>query len=234
MISFEDLNVAPEIKTVLMKYEIDFVFQPIFSRDERIVGYEALMRPKGKNILEFIEEMKKMDALHELELLTFFGATLAYKQRNYDELLSINSLPSEAFSREEAQAYSECFHPIKEKLIIEILEYTDEKFWTWSLKQEHVEKYKGIEIALDDFGTGHNDHAAVEFYQPHMIKLDRTLISGIDKDKKKQREVKDCIRKMHSKTVAVLAEGVETAEEYEYLRAASVDFFQGYYLARPS
>ena len=117
MLSFETLNVSDEIKSVLTQYNIDFVFQPIFSRENVIIGYEALMRPEGKNILEFIEEMKSANKLHDLELLTFFGATLAYKQRNYNELLSINSFPEDAFTEDEALQYSLCFRPIKEKLI---------------------------------------------------------------------------------------------------------------------
>lgn len=234
MLSFETLNVSDEIKKVLMQYNIDFVFQPIFSRENVVIGYEALMRPEGKNIMEFIDEMKAANRLHDLELLTFFGATLAYKQRNYNELLSINSFPEDAFNEEEALQYSLCFRPIKEKLIIEILEYTDERFWTWELKKKHIDTYAGIEVALDDFGTGNNGLDAVEFYEPNMIKLDRTLISDIDKHPHKQNKVREYVEKMHSKLVAVLAEGVETKEEYDFLHSISVDFFQGYYLARPS
>lgn len=234
MLSADNMNISDDIRRILQQYNVRFVFQPIFSREGIVVGYEALMRPEGKNILDFIEEMKNMDKLHELEVLTFFGATIEYRNRNYDELLSINSFPAVAFSLEEARQYSECFRPIKEKLIIEILEYTDEKHWTWSRKKEILKIYQGIEVALDDFGTGNNDRRAVDYYEPHMIKLDRSLISEIDKDTDKQRNVIDIVNEMHSKTVAVLAEGIETAEEYEFLRSIGVDFYQGYYLGRPA
>lgn len=234
MLAFDTLNVSDKIKTVLNQYSVDFVFQPIFSRSNSRIGYEALMRPKGKNILDFIDEMQEKEKLHELELLTFFGATMAYKERNYNELLSINSFPSEAFSKEEALEYSLCFRPIKEKLIIEILEYTEEKQWTWEAKQEHINEYKGIEVALDDYGTGSNDINAVEYYQPQMIKIDRSLISDIDSDIEKQSKVLDLVKAMHERSVVVLAEGVETKEEYEWLLQAGADFFQGYYLGRPA
>lgn len=234
MLKFDNLQINDEIKSVLQKYNVDFVFQPIFSREENIIGYEALMRPDGMNILDFIEAMKEKEKLHDLELLSFFGATMAYRQRNYDKMLSINSFPEDCFSHEEALQYSLCFRPIKDKLIIEILEYTEEKDWTWDMKKKHVETYQGIEVALDDFGTGHNDMAAVEYYQPDMIKLDRGLISEIDKNPGKQELVKEYLKEMHDKAIVVLAEGVETKEEYEYLMSIGVDFFQGYYLGRPA
>lgn len=234
MLSFDSINVSEDIKSVLNKYNVEFVFQPIFSRTGKVVGHEALMRPEGKNILDFIDEMKELGKLHELELLTFFGATLEYKQRKYDALLSINSFPSEAFTREEALEYSLCFRPIKEKLIVEILEYTEEKHWTWTAKREHIDNYKGIEVALDDFGTGNNDSRAVDYYKPNMIKLDRSLISGIDTNPEKQSRLRELIDEMHKRVIVVLAEGIETKEEYEFLFNSGVDFFQGYYLGRPA
>lgn len=71
MLSFEKLNVCDEIKSILMQYRVDFVFQPIFDRLGEIYGYEALMRPEGKNVLEYIEEVKHNNMLHELELVSF-------------------------------------------------------------------------------------------------------------------------------------------------------------------
>ncbi len=234
MLDFEELNVSEDIKSVLRQYHVDFVFQPIFSKYGKIIGHEALMRPEGKNVLDFIDEMRAADKLHDVELLTFFGATMAYRQRGYDTLLSINSFPSDCFSHEEALAYSLCFRPIKDKLVIEMLEYTEEKHWTWDMKKQHVERYRGIEIAIDDFGVGNNDLATVDYYKPDMIKLDRSLISDIDVSKDKQDHVASLVDEMHRRSIVVLAEGVETKEEYNYLKDLDVDFYQGYYLGRPA
>lgn len=233
MLCFEQLNINSELKSILNKYKVDFVFQPIFSKDESLMGYEALMRPEGKNILDFIEEMRAEDKLHEMELLTFFGATLAYLQREYDKMLSINSFPAECFSKEEVLEFSKCFEQVVGKLIVEILEYTEGSHHIWEEKQAFISTQHCAEIALDDFGTGHNNINAVEYYKPQMIKLDRTLISDIDKYEDKQHKVKEIVWEMHSRKVAVLAEGVETKEEYEFLKSIDVDYFQGYYLGRP-
>ncbi len=234
MQDYDSLNVSDDIKKVLKQYNVDFVFQPIFARQGELVGYEALMRPKDKNIMEFIEEMTELDKLHDLELLTYFGATLAYRQRGYDIMLSINSFPSECFSEAEALEYSLCFRPIKDKLIIEILEYTREQGWTWEMKKKHLDTYRGIEVALDDFGTGTNGEEALDYYRPDMIKVDRTLITDIDKDIDKQTYIHKLIKECAHRAIVVLAEGVETKEEYDFLCEAGVDYFQGYYLGRPA
>jgi len=226
--------ISDKTKAILEKYDVDFVFQPIFSRMEEIVGYEALMRPKGMRVLDFIEEMRQKNKLHDLEILTFFGATNAYKERGYETLLSINSFPTEVFSKDELIEYTRCFEMPREKVIVEILEYADEKNWTWGSKSAQIDSNSGVEVALDDFGTGFNDEKAVEYYRPQMIKIDRSLINGIDKDEKKQSYLKKLIFDMHSKMIVVLAEGVETKEEFDFVKELGADFFQGYYLGRPA
>ena len=58
MIPFAELNVCDDIKNILMQYNVDFVFQPIFDRTGDVFGYEALMRPEGgKNVLDYIERI---------------------------------------------------------------------------------------------------------------------------------------------------------------------------------
>lgn len=233
MISYEGFPISGEIKATLLKHRVDFVFQPIFNKDKEVTAYEALMRPEGKNILDYIEEMRREGRLHELELVSFFGATAAYRQRDYDKKLCINSFPSECFTADEARNYSHCFMPMKGTLVIEILEYSEGDLQTWKIKQEHSKLYRNVEFSLDDFGTGCNDSSAVDFYRPHTVKLDRSLITGIDASPEKQRDAAAYVTKFHQKGICVLAEGIETQAEFSHLAACGVDLFQGFYLARP-
>ena len=71
-------------------------------------------------------------------------------------------------------------------------------------------------------------------YQPHIVKLDRQLISEIDEDKFKQVFVKQHIAEFHRRGIKVIAEGVERKEEFDLLKKYGADFFQGFYLARPA
>lgn len=233
MISYDGFPINDEIKATLLKHRVDFVFQPIFNKNREIAAYEALMRPEGRYVLDYIEEMRQTGRLHELELVSFFGATAAYRQRNYCKKLCINSFPSECFTAVEAKNYSDCFRPIKDKLVIEILEYTENDPWKWEVKKAHSRIFDDVEFSLDDFGTGFNDSTAVDFYRPQTVKLDRSLIHRIDASPEKQHQAAAYVDRFHRQGILVLAEGIETQAEFTYLATCGVDLFQGFYLAKP-
>ena len=90
---------------------------------------------------------------------------------------------------------------------------------------------KHWKVSLDDFGMGENNMNAVYLYTPDIVKLDRSLICGIDNDARKQENVRTYLESFHERGMQVLAEGVETREECDFLRSLGVDLFQGYYLS---
>lgn len=236
MIYFEQLPLAKDILNALKELEIDYVFQPIFYPDGKTVfAREALMRPKHMTVMELIEKYQKEDRLHIIEVATFFGAMQAYTLRGYSEWISINSFPSDAMEMEEAEAFLDYFGAeIRGKMIIEMLEYPSLSISKWTTKNESVRSMDNL-FAMDDFGSGINtDIKKVEFLNPHIVKLDRSLISGVNNDEVKQKNCKETIAILHDMGKKVVAEGVETKEEYEYLVSAGADFFQGYYLGRPA
>lgn len=210
--------------------KLDFAFQPIFKKKTmEPVGYEALMRPLGCTPLQLIGEYRMKGGLHTLELATFFGACKAYYDRNLEGILSINSFPSECFTREESDIFFQCFPDVAKEMFVEILEYTDLDFDKWMLKREQI-KSNGISIALDDFGSGNNDMMSVNVFQPNEVKIDRSIITDIHKSMKKQEFLLHLIDEFHKRNINVLAEGVECKEELDFLMSTEVDCFQGYYL----
>ena len=193
MIYFEDLPLDKEIIKALSELKINYVFQPIFYPDGKtIYAHEALMRPEGRTVLELIDEYTKRDELHILEVATFWGATQAYFMRGYKEKLSVNSFPCEVFSIEEAETYREYFGKDRNALIIESLEYPRFDLKK-SLKKRDVAALGDNEIALDDYGVGFNDLDMVKIMEPSIVKIDRSLLSGIDSDPQKQVNCKDII-----------------------------------------
>lgn len=235
MVSFFELPLNEEILQALVELEIDYVFQPIFYKDgKKIFAYEALMRPKEKDVLALIDEYETAGKLHVLEVATFFGAVQAYKERGYEEFVCINSFPSECFTEEENRVFNEYFgEEIKGKGIIEILESPEFSEESWESKK-NILKEQNLKVAIDDFGTGNSDMEAVDILDPHIVKLDRSLFADIHQDEEKQRICKGYIADFHSKGMQVLAEGVETKDEFEFLQKQGVDLFQGFYLARPA
>ncbi|MGN0169668.1 MAG: EAL domain-containing protein [Lachnospiraceae bacterium] len=233
MIDFADMPLNDEMRRLLDELKIDFAFQPIFkAKTMEVTGYEALMRPVGSTPMQLIQHYRMKNGLHTLELATFLGACKAYYKRNLKELLSINSFPSECFNEEESAVFFQCFPHIAEKMFVEILEYTDLDYDKWVLKREQI-RSNGICISLDDYGTGNNSMEVVNIFEPEEIKIDRSLIEGIHLDTGKQTHFLELVDQFHRRGIQVLAEGIESKEELDYLLTTDVDFLQGYYLGRP-
>lgn len=235
MIYYNQLPLSDDIIQALSELNIDYVFQPIFYPDGKtIFSREALMRPKDMTVTELIDKYEKMGKLHIIEVATFFGAMQAHILRGYTEWVSINSFPSDCMTMEEAEAFLEYFGgDIRKKMIIEMLEYPSFSLANWTIKNESVRIMDNL-ISLDDYGVGINDMDKVKMLNPDIVKLDRSLISNIDKDEYKQANCKDIIDLLHHKNKKIVAEGVETKEEFDYLVNVGIDLFQGYYLARPN
>ena len=235
MIYYDHLPLDKDIMTALRELSINYVFQPIFLPDGKTVyAWEALMRPTDVTVTDLIAEYKKRDKLHVLEVATFFGAMQAYFLRGYEEKVAINSFPCDCMKQEEADVFLDYFgEKIRGRMIIESLEYPYFSSEHWDEKNRSVRFMENM-LAADDFGTGINDLELIELMSPHVVKLDRELISGIDHIREKQENVKNLVSLFHSKNYLIVAEGIEEKEEFEYLVGLGIDLFQGYYLARPA
>ena len=94
-------------------------------------------------------------------------------------------------------------------------------------------KRLGIHLAVDDFGTGYSSLAYLRRFPIDVLKLDRSFVMQQDENVTTVDFVKAFVDMAHALGMAVVAEGVETAEVLAFLRAAHCDQAQGYYLARP-
>ncbi|WGS45328.1 cyclic di-GMP phosphodiesterase [Burkholderia sp. JSH-S8] len=91
----------------------------------------------------------------------------------------------------------------------------------------------GAEIHLDDFGTGYSSLSQLSRLPLDAIKLDRSFITGIDRNLRSQALVSSVVSLAHALNFSVVAEGVETRGEADFLKQIDVDQAQGYYFARP-
>jgi hypothetical protein len=116
-------------------------------------------------------------------------------------------------------------------VIIEILESDIEDF---DLLLKFVNEYKkhGFMIALDDFGTGFSNWSRIIRLKPDIIKLDKSIIRGIDSDFFRQEAAGSLIRLAHNTGSLVIAEGVETEGEALSSLELGADFIQGFYFSR--
>ncbi len=116
-----------------------------------------------------------------------------------------------------------------------VIELTEHRPWSWAAVQPAVDRLRaaGARFAVDDAGAGHSGLQQVLDLRPSIIKLDRSLIAGIDRDEAKVALV-EMLGLFASRIDAwVLAEGLETEAEMARIMALEVPLAQGYYLGRP-
>ena len=218
--------------------KINFAFQPIFETETgNIYGYEALMRPTPYSPMEVIAEYASHERLNEIEEFTVYYAAKQFLENKLTGKLFLNSFPSAFISDEMMVKLLELTRQnFKDgRLVIEMLEYTEFDSHAHYKKTSQFERAKtGQLVAIDDYGTGKNiDEECIDFYNPDIVKIDRSLISNIHANVTNQKALIDICNYLDKKGIIILAEGVETQEEYDYLKNYPVKLMQGYFLGKP-
>jgi diguanylate cyclase (GGDEF)-like protein/PAS domain S-box-containing protein len=94
-------------------------------------------------------------------------------------------------------------------------------------------KELGVSIAIDDFGTGYSSLAYLKRFPVDKLKIDRTFVAELPKDREQCAIVSAIVALAHALNVRVIAEGVETNAQREFLARCGCDFVQGYLIGKP-
>jgi diguanylate cyclase (GGDEF)-like protein len=97
---------------------------------------------------------------------------------------------------------------------------------------EHL-RTMGIGIAIDDFGTGYSSLSYLKRLRPNQLKIDQSFVSDASTDNDSKAIIKGVVGLANALSLSVVAEGVETAAQMEFLRTSGCHVLQGYYIARP-
>ena len=102
-----------------------------------------------------------------------------------------------------------------------------------TIKTLQILRNLGVSISIDDFGTGYSSLAYLRRFPVDKLKIDIAFIRGITTNADDAAIVLAIIRMAQTLKLEVIAEGVETAAQLEYLRSHRCDQIQGYYFSRP-
>ncbi|MGK2939005.1 MAG: EAL domain-containing protein [Solirubrobacteraceae bacterium] len=198
------------------------------------VGYEALARFSGRPPRppdHWFRAAGTVGAADELELVALQRALLRLDELPPDAFLSLNGSPS-TFARPEAQRLLTAV--ATDRLVLEITEHAPVEDYDALAADLRSLRRRGARVAVDDAGAGFASLRHILRLSPDVIKLDRSLVSGISRDKAQQALAGGLISFAEKMGALIVAEGIEFAEELGTLRELGVHYGQGYLLARPS
>lgn len=206
--------------------------QPIVRpADMVVVGYEALARMSAapQHPPDWWLELASGFGLRKRLELACLSAALRLGPPPEGRMLFVNASPSTVAD----PAFVDLSTEFPDRLVVELTE------------QEAVEDYdalrnclagylqRGVRLAIDDAGAGYSSLRHVVQLAPDYLKLDRELVSGIDRDPTRRALIRAVVAFAREVGTSVIAEGVETRAELDVLRDAEVHLVQGYLLARP-
>ena len=102
-----------------------------------------------------------------------------------------------------------------------------------AIERIHELENLGVSTAIDDFGTGFSSLSYLRYLPIKKIKVDRSFVSNLGHNTKDAAICKGIITLAKELELQVVAEGVETQAQLDYLKAQCCDLYQGYLLARP-
>lgn len=220
-------------------FQLAFAYQPIVDLKARSIwAYEALVRgPRGESawsVLSLVNE----DNLYEFDQACRIEAIRGAARLGLPGRLSINFLPNAvvhpaACIQRTFAAAQEAGFPL-ENIVFEVSEGERVRDRPHLVHIFREYRRYGFSTAIDDFGSGFAGLDLLSAFQPDVLKLDMALVRGIDGDRGRQAIVKGVMTMCAGLSVRLLAEGVETPAERDWLAGEGVDLMQGYLFARPA
>ncbi|WP_397451295.1 EAL domain-containing protein [Pseudomonas sp. NA-150] len=244
--ALERLELESDLRHALEQQEFTLYYQPQFSGDgKRLTGAEALLRwrhPRRGLVppVEFIPVLEELGLVVEVGDWVLAEACRQLKSWHQAKVrvpkISVN-ISARQFS--DGQLGTRIATILNETGLPPAcleLELTESILMREVNEAMHILdglKCLGLSIAVDDFGTGYSSLNYLKQFPIDVLKIDRTFVDGLPSGEQDAQIARAIIAMAHSLNLAVIAEGVETHEQLEFLREHGCDEVQGYLFGRP-
>lgn len=232
------LRLESELRDALGKGQFELHYQPqMCPRNGSTCSVEAFIRwrdPRG----EVIGPNSFLPMLHEMGLMPKVGAWVvknackeAARWANKDWRVAVN-VDAQQLNMDLLTVVDEALAAsglAAERLELEVTEKDILKNSEQAATLLDALRERGVRIILDDFGTGYSSLAYLKRFPVQGVKLDGAFLVGHCDN----RVIQAVIELVHALQLSVVAEGVETKEQFDSLAQQGCDLVQGYYLARP-
>lgn len=242
----EYIQLESALRKAIHNNELALYYQPkLHLKKGSVIGMEALIRWEHP-VLGIIDPVRFIPIAEETGYIMQIGEWALYEackmnkywqDEGYEHLtISVNLSPKQFHHPHIADVIAKILTQTKlnpRYLEIEINEKTIMENSGASGKQLANIKATGVVISIDHFGTGYTSISHLKQFPISILKIDQSFIKGIPNIPNDLAITNAFISLAHNLGLAVVAEGVETAEQVQYLSNQSCDIVQGYFLSHP-
>ncbi len=234
-------NVAALLKIAVAQDLVSMVYQPLqYLGSGEISAVESLMRLRmldGSSIPPnvFIPIAERSGTILELGQWAIRTVCHEILAPNLMQTASVNVSPIQLRSPGFAAFVALTLHEAGitgDRLALEITEGQDMEMHSCAIRCISDLKSLGVKIWLDDFGTGFAGLSWLRLIDFDCVKIDKSFVKDCHTARGKMM-LKDIIRLVRNRQATILAEGVETSQQFEVMKTLGIDLVQGYFLGRP-
>src|ERR1700704_6379094 len=242
------LQLETDLRHALERGEFRNFYQPIVALvSGEIAGFEALLRWQHPTRgllgpIEFIGVVEETGLIRELgwwnlsEACRQISEWRASSKANKNLIISVNLSAKQFLQPNLVEDIRKLIREINlppEALKLEITESTVMKDPSAAVEMLQQIKALGVRLAIDDFGTGYSSLSYLHRFPLDTLKIDRSFISSMDDGGDGMEIARTILPMAKNLRLDVVAEGVETIEQFEQLKKFNCAFGQGFYFSRP-
>jgi len=222
------------VRDVIQNRSVQMLFQPIIKLSSgSLVGVEALARfpaPPRQPPDQWFAEAASVGMGTDLELAAITAALQQFPFLPPDSYLALNVSPATVID----PRLTETIRPYAQRIVIELTEHEAVDGYASLLAALTQLRTNGVRVAVDDAGSGYAGLRHILRVRPDIIKLDLALTRDIHADPARRALAASLVSFGRETGASIVAEGIETPEEFDTLRSLRVEFGQGFHLGRPA